>query len=205
MKALLVLAAVAPLLAETYYPRHNFTFGAGAGLPRADLTSLLADSPGLGVGYGYRFHRNFQADVGLDVLFGAAGIRDFLPTQFGDLRIKDYQYLVPFGGRAILPLWDGRFLLSGGGGGTYMRYSERIRQPSSYFRIDCPACNSRSGWGYYALAGTRVALDRGHNFWFGVTTKVYRGHTEGDPLGDVPRLRTRDHWINVFAEFGFSF
>ncbi len=204
MKALLIFAVAIPLMAQSY-PKHNFTFGAGAGLPRADLTPFFADRPGIGVGYGYRFHRFFQADAGLDVVFGAAQVRDFLPTQFGSLRIQDYQYLVPLGGRVVLPVAGGRLLFSAGGGGTYMRYSERLRQPSDYYRFECPVCNSRSGWGYYGLVGTRVALDYYKRFWFGVTSKVYRGHTEGDPLGEVPGLRTRDQWINVFAEFGVSF
>ncbi len=204
MKALLVLLAAIPLAAQPY-PKHNFTFGAGAGLPRADLTNLFADRPGIGVGYGYRFHRYFQADLGLDVIFGAAGVRDFLPTEFGDLRIRDFQYLLPFGGRAILPLARGRLLLYGGGGGTYMRYSERLRQPSDYYRFECPVCNSRSGWGSYALVGGRVALDYDKRLWVGMTSKVYRGHTEGDPLGEVPSVRTRDRWVNLFGEFGFSF
>lgn len=204
MKALMVLAAAVPLLGQ-WYPKHNFTFGAGAGLPRGELTGLFNDSAGVSVSYGYRFHRYFQSDAGLDVLFGAAGIRDFLPTQFGYLRIRDYQYLIPFGGRAILPLFGGRLTFSGGGGGVHMRYSERIRQPSSYYRIDCPVCNSRNGWGYYGLIGTSIALDRYQHFRVGVTSKVYRGHTEGDPLGDVLQLRTRDRWINVFGDFTFSF
>jgi hypothetical protein len=86
-----------------------------------------------------------------------------------------------------------------------MRYSERVRQPSTFIRVDCPVCNSRNGWGYYALVGTSVALDYAQHFRLGVSTKVYRGHTEGDPLGSVTGLRTRDRWINVFAEFGVSF
>ena len=28
-----------------------------------------------------------------------------------------------------------------------MRYSERVSQPSDTFRIGCPICTSRSGWG----------------------------------------------------------
>src|SRR5574341_604863 len=202
MKLQLLLAAAIPLAAQSWYPRHNFTVGGGAGLPRADLNGFFDDSPSLSVAYGYRFHPNFQADIGLDTLFGAAGIRDFLPTELGYFRIKDYQFLLPFGGRAILPLAGGRVLFSGGGGGAYMRYSERIRQPSYYFYIECPVCRSRDGWGYYALLNTRFALDQRRLFWLGATTKVYRGHTEGDSFGTVPRIRTRDHWVSLLGEFG---
>jgi hypothetical protein len=192
------------MLAQSWYPKHNFTFGAGAGLPKADLNPFFGDSAGLSVGYGYRFHPNFQVDVGLDTLFGAAGIREFLDTEIGYLRIKDYQFLVPFGGRVIVPLGS-RVLFSGGGGGSYMRYSERLRQPSSYFSVECPVCRSRDGWGYYALLNTRFALDSRKLFWLGASGKVYRGHTEGEAFGEVPRIRTRDHWVNLFGEFGLSF
>jgi hypothetical protein len=204
MRFLALLAVALPLLAQSY-PKHNLTVGLGAGLPGDDLSGLFKDSAGVSVGYGYRFHPNFQLDGGLDVLFGSAGVRDFLPTEFGYLRIRDYQYLIPFGGRVILPVGEGKLLLSAGGGGVHMRYSERLSQPSDFYRFNCPTCNSRNGWGYYALLGGSVALDRYQRFRLGVTSKVYRGHTEGDPLGQVPGLRTRDRWVNLFGDFTISF
>lgn len=206
MRMLFLAALGFPLAAQTYYPRHNFTFGLGAGQPRGDLTRFFENSFGLNFGYGYRFHRHFQVDAGMETVFGAAGVRDFLPSQvFGDLRIRDYQFLAPVGGRAILPLGSERVLFSGGGGAAYLRYTERLRQPSDYFSIDCPVCASRHGIGSYALANLKVALDRYRRFWVGVTGRVYRGHTNGDPLGAQPGIRTRDHWVNVYGEFGVSF
>ncbi|MBI3693736.1 MAG: outer membrane beta-barrel protein [Acidobacteria bacterium] len=205
MKTLLLLAAAGPLLAQSWFPRHNFTVGVGAGRPQAELAGPFTDSPGMSFGYGYRFHRYLQADVGLDSVFGAARVNDYLTTDFGDRRIRDYQFLIPFGARAILPLEHGRFLISGGGGGVHMRYTELLSQPSTYFRLDCRVCSSRSGWGYYGLVGAAVAVDRQQHFRFGVTSKVYQGHTDGDPLGNVPGVRTRDRWVNVFGEFGVSF
>jgi hypothetical protein len=201
--AVLALAVLAPLCAQEWHPRHNFTFGAGGAAPGADLSNLMQTSPGVSVGYGYRFMRYFQADIGMDILFGAARIRQFLQTDFGGLRIKDREYFVPMGGRAIAPLMDGRLLLSGGGGGLYMRYNERLNQPSSYYRFDCPICTARSGWGYYAQVGGDYFI--APNFRLGVKTRVYRGHTEGQPLGPVPGVRTRDQWVNTLGEIGFSF
>lgn len=206
MRALRVfLLSTAALMAQSRYPHHNFTFGFGAGRPRGDLRGYFDDSFGLDVGYGYRFHPNFQADAGFETLFGAAGVRDFYNSDFGALRIKDYQFLAPLGGRGILPLASGRLQISGGGGGAYMRYQERIRQPYNYYRIDCPVCKSRGGWGYYGLLGASVALDRYQRFRLGVTSKVYRGHTEGEAFGQVPMIRTRDRWVNIYGEFGISF
>ncbi|HOK46674.1 MAG TPA: hypothetical protein PLA43_07140 [Bryobacteraceae bacterium] len=202
----LALAAVAGVAAaQDYYPRHNFTFGVGAAQPRADLNGLFKNSPGISFSYGYRFARNFQADAGFETVFGAADVRDFLNTEFGPVLIKDYQYFVPLGGRAILPLIGGRLLFSGGGGGAYMRYSERLRQPSDFFRIACPVCTSRSGWGYYALVDISTFVDNSQHFRVGVVSKVYRGHTNGEPLAALPGVRTRDHWVNIMGQVGFSF
>lgn len=204
-RLVLLLAAVSTLLGQPHYPRHNISFGAGGASPRAALRSYLQTRPAITLSYGYRFVRNLQADVGLDTVFGAAGVRDFFQSPLGPLRIRDYQFLIPFGGRAVLPMAGERLLAFGGAGGAYLRYSELIRQPSDYLRVDCPVCGSRSGWGYYALAGAAVFVDRGRHFRTGVTAKMYRGHTEGDPLGVVPGVRTRDHWLQIYGEFGVSF
>ena len=205
-QAILLLAALAPAaIAQDFYPHHNFTFGAGAARPRADLRPLLDDSAGIAVGYGYRFARYFQADIGLDVLFGAARVRDFLVTQIGDFRIKDREYLPMLGGRAIVPIARGRVLISGGAGGAYLRYAERVSQPSDFFRVDCPVCTSRSGWGYYAQSNVSYFLDRYQHFRLGVTSRFVQGHTDGEPIGPLRGIRTHDRWINLLLEFGFSF
>jgi hypothetical protein len=201
--SLLALPAVLP--AQEYYPHHNFSLGLGAAQPRADLKGLFRDRPAMAVGYGYRFQRYFQADIGFETVFGAADVHDYLNTGIGPLRIKDYQFFIPLGGRAILPVAGGRLLFSGGGGGAYMRYTELLHQPSEYWNIDCPVCSSRSGWAYYALVDVSAFLDRGKHFRIGAVSKVYRGHTDGDPLAAVPGVRTRDHWVNIMGQVGFSF
>jgi len=108
-----VCSTIGCLSAQDYFPHHNFTFGVGAARPRGDLGSLLKDSPAISFGYGYRFHRYFQADAGFDMAFGAANVRDYLDTALGPLRIKDREYFIPLGGRAIAPLLGGRLLFSG--------------------------------------------------------------------------------------------
>lgn len=205
MKGLVLLVLALPLAAQSTYPRHHISLGAGAGLPGGQLSGLFSNSAGLTVNYGYRWKSWLQADAGLDTVFGAARVRDFIPTELGYLRIRDFQFLIPFGGRLVLPVDDGRWLLSAGGGGAYMRYSERLRQPSSYYRFECPDCAARGGWGTYALAGASRALDRYQMFRLGVTAKLYRGHTDGGALGAVPAVKTTDRWINLFADFTISF
>jgi hypothetical protein len=204
----IALAASVPvrLAAQSWHHKHSFTVGAGAAQPRAHLAGQLSDSAVLTIGYGYRLHRYLQADLGLDTIFYAARVRDFLETgAFGPLRIRDYQFLIPFGARAVAPLDRGRFLFSAGGGGVRFQYTELLRQPSDYYDIDCYVCRSRGGWGYYGLASGSVALDRRRHFRLGVTGKVYQGYTRGDSFGPLPPSRTRDRWANVTGEFGFSF
>ena len=190
---------------DTYYPRHNFTFGVGAGMPRGDLKPYFVTKPGIEIGYGYRFYRYFQADAGFDMVFGAADVQAYLNTSLGPLRIRDRQYFVPFGVRAILPIAGGRVLFSGGGGGAYLRYSEVLHQPSDYYHVDCPVCTSRDGCGYYALADVSVFVDRAKHFRVGAVTKTYRGHTQGNGLSGLPPIETSDRWINILGQVGFSF
>jgi hypothetical protein len=202
---LLLLASGSPLAGQDYFPRHNFTFGMGVARPRGDLGAALEDAPGISIAYGYRFQRYLQADIGFDSIFGAAQVRDFLDTGLGPLRISDREYFVPFGGRVIAPLGRGRVLISGGGGGVWMKYHERVQQPGENLHIQCPSCTSRSGWGYYALGNASFFIDSGRHFRVGATARVVRGNTDGDAIGFVPGFQTKDHWLTLGGEFGFSF
>jgi hypothetical protein len=193
------------LSAQDWYPKHNFTLNAGVALPRGEVNEWFSESPGVGFNYGYRFHRFFQADAGLDVGFGAADVEDYIETGFGYLRIRDREYFVPMGGRVIAPLLGGRLFFSAGGGAAWMRYAEGLKQISDYYRFDCPPCTSRSGWGYYVLGNVSYFLNSGHNFRVGLTNKIYRGHTEGEPVGPLPSRRTKDDWLKLYGELGFSF
>lgn len=190
---------------RTFFPRNSVTLGLGAGVPGRDLKPYFETSFALKVEYGYRFTRNFQFDAGFDSTFGAARVNDFLPTDFGDRRIRDFQYFVPFGGRVILPLARERAQFYAGGGGAYVRYQERVSQPSDYFNISCPPCRARDGFGYYAQAGFRYYLDSYKRFSIGGSTRVYRVETDGPAFGSLPPIKTSDRWVNAYLEFGISF
>jgi hypothetical protein len=194
-----------PLMAQTHFQKNYVTLGAGAGMPSGDLGGLFHNAGGIGLGYGYRFQKNLQADFGFDTLFGAAGVQDSVSTDLGYARIRDRQYFLPFGGRAILPLREGRLLLALGGGGAYVRYSERLKQPNPQYRVQCSDCSSRGGWGVYALASASYAIDHYQMFRFGVTAKAYRVHTGGGALGLVPAIETKDRWLSLFASVTVSF
>lgn len=201
------LLLLAPSLTAQPFNRHSANVSVGAARPRGELRPWFSDRPLVGVEYGYRIHRNFQVDAGFDAVFGAAGTRDWLPTDFGNLRIRDYQYMVPFGGRVILPVADERVHVYGGLGGAYMRYSEAVQQPfgDSGYRIPCYICASRDGFAYYGVFGVNASVDDARRFRFGVGTKVYRGHTSGDAFGATPPRETTDRWVNVFGTFSVTF
>lgn len=203
--ALLAAACVPASAQEDAYPHHNLTLGIGGATPTGQIQSFMGSAPAISLGYGYRFHRYFQADAGLNILFGAAKIQDVVSTDLGYTQLKDREYMIPLGGRAIAPLMNGRLLLSGGGGVAYLRYSESLNQPSYYYSVACPTCTARGGWGYYGLADAQYFLDEDKHFRVGITTQFVHAQTNGQALGDVPALQTTDHWINVFAALGFSF
>ena len=181
--------------------------GTGGAIPREDLTSFMDTSPFLRVGFGYRPFRYLQADVGFDSIFHAAGVHGFEDTIIGRIKIRDTEFLVPLGGRAILPLPGQRVELFGGGGAAYLNYGVSVSVPGegSDAIFHCQSCRSRDGWGYYATAGVNVAVDRSRHFWVGVESRLYHGKTNGDTLGAVPPLETTDTWINTAAVFTVRF
>jgi hypothetical protein len=203
---LLAAPLAASLYAQPLGGQFSFNIGTGGAIPREDLTSLMTTAPLVTAGFGYRPIRYLQADVGLDAIVHAAGVRDFQDTIIGRIKIRDNEVLVPLGGRAILPLGP-RTELFGGGGAAYLHYGESVEVPGggedSGFK--CRTCRSRDGWGYYAIAGLNIAVERSHRFWVGVESRLVRGKTDGDRLGAVPPLRTHDTWINTAAVFTFRF
>jgi hypothetical protein len=200
----LLLGGAFLLPAQDLFPRHYFNGGFGAGFPRGEINQIFDTRFGTTLNYGYRFQRYLQADVGYDLVFGSAKINDIVQTQLGPQRIRDRQHFVTMGGRGIAPLARGRVLFSGGGGLAYMRYQESITQPNVNFRIACPLCVGRGGWGGYGLVNLKFTT-RWQRVWFGTTLKVIRGRTEGEPFAGLPPARTKDHWMNMFAEVGFAF
>ncbi|MDX2180848.1 MAG: hypothetical protein SFV18_14720 [Bryobacteraceae bacterium] len=205
MRGVLLLIAGAASSAAQGFPRNTITLGLGAAIPGQDLKGFFEPSVALGFNYGYRPHRNFQIDGGLDTVIQAARVNDFADTAFGSRRIRDYQLFIPFGGRVILPSAEDRVQLYAGGGGVWARYFESISQPSTNFQIDCPQCLSRSGFGYYALVGAKWRPSRWKGFWFGGSVRVVRVTTDGDPIGALVTRPTRDRWVTPSIEVGFSF
>lgn len=200
---LLATPLAAPLLAQPLARQFSVSIGTGGAIPREDLASFMTTSSLLTVGFGYRPIRYLQADLGMDAIFHAAGVRGFEDTIIGRIKIRDNEILVPFGGRAIIPLASQRIELFGGGGPAYLHYGESVEVPGSGSdsSFNCQTCRSRGGWGSYAIAGVNVAVERSQRFWVGVQSRLVHGKTNGDPLGAVPPLQTQDTWINTAAVF----
>jgi hypothetical protein len=205
--AVLTCVLVSAVSAQPLARQFSFSIGTGGAIPREDLASFMSTSPLLRVGFGYRPFRYFQADVGLDTIFHAAGVRDSQDTIIGRIKIRDNELLVPFGGRGILPLAGERIELFGGGGAAYIHYGESVEVPGAGddSNFKCQTCRSRDGWGAYATAGVNVAVERSRRFWVGVESRIIHGKTNGDPLGAVPPLETQDTWIDTAAVFTVRF
>ena len=117
--------------------------------------------------------------------------------------------MIPLGGRVFIPQPFKRLEFSVGGGTAYLHYSET-------------ASSGNTGYGY---GGSAVAIrvlhaadgaatdwptlvtifDSNRIFHVGTTVQYIDATTNGPAVGNVPALKTSDHWTNVSFEFGFSF
>jgi hypothetical protein len=211
MACLLVVAASSAGVASAQswgsdFQRHHFTAGLGVAVPGSDLKPYYKNAFAWSLAYGYRPLKYAQIDVGYDGAYNSAQVDDYLNNpSFGAVRIRDFQTFIPLGGRVVLPMARGRAEVFGGGGALYARYAEMLRQPSEYLNLACPVCQARDGWGYYAMLGGNVAIDRGNHIRLGLTVKVNRVETSGAPIGNLPSYRTTDRWVNSYLTLGFSF
>lgn len=188
------------------FHHHNVTFGVGPGIPVGSDTSYLGPAPLISVGYGYRFNRLFQADIGMNVAFGAVSSNSVVVTDIGNVYAGNREYMVPMGGRFILPLPFDKFEASVGGGGVYMHYSETgPSSANSYYPINCYTCTSRGGWGGYGLVNLSYFLDSNKNFHVGTTAEFISASLNGQAVGSIPAVKTKDHWTTIAIEVGFSF
>jgi len=183
---------------------NNITVGGGAAIPAGNSTNYLSTAPLFTVGYGYRFNRWFQADIGFQAAFGAANNQNAEVTDFGPVQGGDHEFMLPIGGRVYIPTRLKRISASLGAGTAYLHYSETV--PSNGFVANnCYSCTSRGGWGGYGLGNVSYFLDSSHNFRVGTTLQYIAASTNGQAVGNVPALKTTDHWINLVFEFGLSF
>ncbi len=187
------------------FHRHNITVGVGPAIPTGSTTTYLSTAPLFAVGYGYRFNRLFQADAGFQAAFGAANNQNPEVTDFGPVQGGDHEFMVPLGGRIYIPQPLKRLETSVGGGAAYLHYAETVPSGGGDFTPGCSSCTARGGWGGYGQGTVSYFLDSNHNFRLGTTFQFISASTNGQAVGNVPALKTTDHWINVVFEFGFSF
>lgn len=182
----------------------NITVGGGAAIPTGNATNYLSTAPLFTLGYGYRFNRWFQADIGFQAAFGAANNQNLVQTDFGPVQGGDHEFMIPLGGRVYIPTRMKRISASVGAGTAYLHYSETAPS-NAYTGNNCYTCTSRGGWGGYGLGNVSYYLDSGHAFRVGTTLQYVAASTNGQAVGNVPALKTTDHWINLIFEFGLSF
>ena len=190
---------------DTDFHRHNIVVGVGAAVPAGSDTSYLGTAPLISLGYGYRFSRYFRADAGFQLAFGAANNQNAVQTDVGAVQGGDHEFMIPLGGRVILPLPWKRIETSVGGGAVYLHYSETVPSNGSGYSVNCYTCTSRGGWGGYGLANASYFLDSNHVFHVGTTFQFISASTNGQAVGNVPANKTTDHWANIYFEFGMSF
>ncbi len=189
---------------STDFHRNNVVAGIGPAIPIGSAANYLGAAPMVKIGYGYRFNRYFQADAGLQLAFGAANNQNAVVTDVGPIQGGDHEFMIPLGGRVIVPVPFKRIEVSVGGGAMYLHYSETA--PSNgYYSPSCYSCTSRGGWGGYGLGNVSYFLDENKNFRVGTTVQLVSASTNGQAVGNIPANKTTDHWINVAFEFGISF
>lgn len=207
--ALIGLTAAIPAAAQwgkSWHPRHHFETGLGFAVPGKDLTTFYQSAFAWSFGYGYRPVKYFQIDLGYQGAYNAARVKDYIYNpSAGYLRIRDFQTYLPLGARVVAPVAGGRVEFYGGGGASYVRTAESLRQPSDWVRFECPDCVSRDGWGYYAMLGTGIALTQSQAVRLTAITRVYRAETSGPPIGANPAIFTREQWVNTTFGLTFSF
>ncbi|MFZ5927451.1 MAG: outer membrane beta-barrel protein [Acidobacteriota bacterium] len=207
--ALIGLTAALPAPAQwgkSWHPRHHFETGLGFAVPGKDLTTFYQSAFAWGFGYGYRPWKYFQIDLGYQGAYNAARVKDYIYNpSAGYLRIRDFQTYLPLGARVVAPVGGGRVEFYGGGGASYVRTAESLRQPNQWVRFECPDCVSRDGWGYYAMLGTGIALTQSQAVRLTAITRVYRAETSGPPIGANPAIFTREQWVNTTFGLTFSF
>ena len=188
------------------FHHHNFDVSVGPAIPLGNATNYLNTAPFVGFGYGYRLNRLFQADAGFQVAFGAANNQNIVLTDAGTLQGGDHEYMIPLGGRIIIPQPFHRVEVSAGGGTVYLHYSETAPSGGGYYgATTCYSCTSRGGWGGYGLANISYFLDSNHTFRVGTTLQYIAGSTSGQAVANFPATNTTDHWLSVGFEFGLSF
>ena len=184
---------------------HNLDVGIGPAIPAGGSSAYLGTAPIVAFHYGYRWNRWFQTDAGVQMAWGAAGnSQNAVVTDIGPVQGGDHEWMIPLGGRLIIPQPWKRIEVAAGGGGIYLHYSETA--PSNgYYQTTCYSCTSRGGWGGYGLANVSYFLDENGTFRVGTTLQYISARTIGGAVGNVPGIQTSDHWLNLTFGLGLSF
>jgi hypothetical protein len=166
--------------------RNTITLSAG-GARNVGTNCCGESAPSLSLTYGYRLFPHLTPEAGVET---ALSIGSEARGANYDFNAHDRYIWVPFGLRAVLPVWRERLELSIGGGGTYEKYSVGSPAESVGFV-------SREGWGGYALSGVALALDKRRHWWLGTAPRLYFANTNTG--------HAHDRWLVVNLGLGLRF
>jgi hypothetical protein len=186
------------------YQQNHIAEVTGPAIPLGNAANYVSAAPLLSVATGYRFTRFLQADVAFHVPFRAETNRTAELTGLGQVHGGNRDYMIPLGGRYVIPSPFKLMEFSAGRGGIYRHYSE-TRPFDGCYSSECCTYLSRGDWGNYGPRNASYFFGDGHNFHVGTTYEFVAPSTDGQAVGHVPDVRTSDHWSNLFLEFGFRF
>ncbi len=129
--------------AQSDFHHNNIVVGVGPAIPMGSSTTYLSAAPLIKVGYGYRFSKLFQADAGFQMAFGAASNQNQVVTDLGVVQGGDHEFMIPLGGRIIIPQPFKRFEVSAGGGAVYLHYSETAPSAGYGYTNNCYRLHQR--------------------------------------------------------------
>lgn len=166
MKTLSLVLLPGMPLGGAGFPRHTLSGGFVEAFRFGTSSYFLKTTPGITAGYGFRFHRHFQVDAGIDWLPRAVG--DSVCCRYID-NARDNLFLFSFGGRAVFGPDGGRWEVVAGAGGACMHHSI----PDEVEPYIGP---TRDAGGGYAVAGGDVGFGRNRRYRLGIFSKVYLIH-----------------------------
>jgi hypothetical protein len=174
------------------FQRNHSTVGVGPPILVGNAADHLITAPLLSAESGYRFTWVLRSDVGVEIALGGADRQSAVQTRLGALQSGGHDYMIPFGGRYVMPSPLTRIEFPVGGGAGHLRHSETT-----------PA--SRGGWGGYGFGNAGYLFGHNQNLHVGTTFEFIAPSSDGQTIAYVPAARATDGWSNLYLEIGVRF
>lgn len=209
------LSAVSLALAQAPDTYRKFSLDINNGLlrPRGEMRRWrFTDATGTrplfqqtyvgGTHFGYRPIPYLQVDLGTEFAGSVAGKRRST-SRYETKTFTDFIFFVPVGVRGVLPLFEERLLISGGGGGTFVA-NVQYGDPGTAADL-CDPCSSRNGWGPHAVAQALYVLGESRRVGLGVTSRWTQVKLSPGFLPNYGRRGIKDQWVFVEGTISIRF